>query len=457
MESAKKLLGFDFDADAFDRRALQLMKIRPGISNLLKKIVDECDSRYGSPGQESLEQVYLRFIDTPPRKLSKEFDTPSRVRKLSRVLTYSEFELPRIVDDKSGLKEALRLIDLHFSIRTMLNVFETLLQVWDTTNTPMLQAFIKKHLIDYEGPRKLVLRLKSDIAWYCENDSPAQLAKHLLCSQVKLSDVWSYLKLEELPDPIHGYHYFGAVAEAFIVYNKYLEQQDSVTDIVNFLTKHNNKKTSRVILPKLIARLGSNASENLRAPIQYHVLREWGDPRIADTNKNWRDVSNETWRIFRQWIMKADLCFFYDVVAKRSEAKDFWLPYFGKISSCRIVLGRNAERLFGKDRYYQKQKRGMAKLKDSVRNQHALIIQMGHKTFVEFSIGNVCYIYDNTSFPFNLSESEYDIQSLADKLQAKDCVVYNNSLRTKWRVKLDSLIKSEVGIDLLRNSQLGRW
>ena len=136
MESPKNLLGFDFDADAFARRALQPMKIRQSISDLLKRIVDECDGRNGLPDQESPRQIYLRFIDTPPRKLSEEFYTLSRVRKLSGVLTYSESELPRIVDTESGLKEALRLIDHHFSIRAMLNVFNTLLQVWGTTSAP---------------------------------------------------------------------------------------------------------------------------------------------------------------------------------------------------------------------------------------------------------------------------------------------------------------------------------
>ena len=78
-------------------------------------------------------------------------------------------------------------------------------------------------------------------------------------SQVKLSDVWLYLELEELSDYVHSYHYFGAVAEAFMIYNEHLEQEDSVTDIVNFLTKHNNKETSRVVLLKLIVLLGTNA------------------------------------------------------------------------------------------------------------------------------------------------------------------------------------------------------
>ncbi len=456
MESAKKLLGFDFDASAFAHRALQPMKIRQDIRDILKKIVDEYDDKSDLPDQESFRQIYFRFIDSPPGKLPTEFDTSSRIRKLSRVLTYSESELPRIIDTQL-LKNALQLIEHRFSLIALLSVFDALLQAWDSSNARMLQAFIKKHLIDYDGPRKSVLRLKANMELYCKQNGPTHLAIKLLRSQVKLSDVWSYL---ELPDCTHSYCYFGAVAEAFVTNNIHFKQADMievVKDIVSFFIKHNSEKTSRAVLPKLIRQLGRTAPENLRQPIQDYVLQEWQDPRIAGANMRWYGIPDETWRIFMQWIMKEDLCFFYDVVLKRSEKRDFWLRYFGKISSCRVVLGGNAERLFGNASYYQKQKGSMAKLKDSDRNQHAFIIKMGNQTFIERSTADVCYVYNNADFPLDLSESEYYIQELADKSRAKDCVIYKKSANINWRVKLDSLIAGEAGIDLLPESQLGRW
>ena len=230
------------------------------------------------------------------------------------------------------------IIQRRFSRRALLNVFDALLQAWDASNARMLQAFIKEYLTIYKGSRKSVLRLQSNIAWYCEHDSAIQLAEHLSRSQIKLSDVWAYL---ELPDYTHNYCYFGAVAEAFVTRNRYFKQKDMievVKGIVSFFIKHNNEKTSRAVLPKLIERLEDTAPENLRRPIQDYVFQEWKDPRIAGADMHWRGVSDEAWRIFRRWVMKEDLSFFYDVVAKKSWRKDFWLQYFGKISSCRIVL-----------------------------------------------------------------------------------------------------------------------
>ncbi len=456
MEPAKELLRFEFNAESFTHLALRPIEVNQQIRDILKKIVNDYGGEKVEGDPESRSQIYAQFISCPPRKLPEVFNTPSRVRRLAQVLTYSEYEPPRIIDTQQ-LNYVLQLIETHFSISAMLGVFNALLEVWNTANASMLRAFVKRHLIDYNGVRKEVQRLRANIVWYCEPNGPAQLAVELLRSGTKLSDVWSYLKL---PDRTHGYRYFGAVAEAFVMYNRHLKQtgmMEMLEDIVNFFTKHNNEETNRSVLPKLIKRLGRNVIEDLRRPIQDYVLQKWQDPRIANASVHWHGVPDETWRIFMRWIMKEDLRFFYDVIVKRSRRRDFWLLYFGKVASCRIVLGRNAEILFGKDPYYQKQKESMARLKGSDRNQCVFIIKMGNQTFVECSTADVCYVYDNADFPYDLSKSEYYIQELVDKSRVKDCVTYSESASVDWREKLDSLIDSEAGIELLPISQLGKW
>ena len=157
------------------------------------------------------------------------------------------------------------------------------------------------------------------------------------------------------------------------------------------MKKHNNDKTSRIILSKLIEKLGTDATEALRQPVQAYVLQKWGDPRIAGANIRWRDVPNEARSIFTRWITKEDLRFFFDVVAKAcgdskfEYRKAFWLAYLEHISFCRPVLRRDAEYLFRYDKnaleYYQD--RRPSTLKGGTKDQHAFIIQMGRYTFVE--------------------------------------------------------------------------
>ena len=275
MKSAKELLSFNhFDANGFARRAPQPIVIPQKSLEILEEIIKNHNDRGTElPDREDLRQIYHSFI-TADRigKLRTEFDTLKRTRQLAWALTYSEGRLPRIVDTPE-LRDALQLIENRFRVSTLPGVFNALLEAWDTPNAGRLRAFVKKHLTDYNGSRKFVQKLKANIAWYCEKNSATQLALHLMRSRVKLSVVWSVL---ELPDHMHSYSYFGAVAEAYIALNRHVDQE-TAADVIEFVEKHNNDKTSRAVLSKLIESLGYGVSEHVRQPVQSYALREWGD------------------------------------------------------------------------------------------------------------------------------------------------------------------------------------
>ena len=365
--------------------------------------------------------------------------------------------------DTPQLSDALQLIENRFRISALPGVFNALLQAWNTSNAGILRPFVKKHLTDYNGSRKFVQKLKTNMPWYCEENGTTQLALNLLRSRVKLSDVWSTL---ELPDHMHSYPYFGAVAEAHISLNRRTDRE-TVTDVIDFVEKHNNDKTSRAVLSKLIENLGYDASEHLRQPVQSYALREWGDPRIAGGDVRWRDVPDEAKQIFTRWITKEDLRFFFDVVAKACHdhkfeyRKAFWLAYLEHISFCRPVLRQNAEYLFRSDPYYHERKRSIATLNGGSSDQHAFIIQMGHHTFVEFSTNAACYVYNNSRLPFRLGSSEYTMDTyprntLRNQSLAKNRVSHVYSERYSWQVKLASWINNELEIKPLRSYRLYR-
>lgn len=460
MNSAKKLLQFEFDADAFARRAPQPTAIPSERLAVLKKIIkDHSGSGSDPPNQESLHQIYHLFKNTPLNRLSSEFDSLRRTRQLAWALTYTENRLPRIVDDTPKLRNALQLIEKRFRVSSVLGIFDALMNAWDTPNTGMLRAFLKKHLTHYTGSRKFVQKLKTNIKWYCEENSATQLATHLLHSRKKLSDVWAYL---ELPDRMQGYPYFGTVATVYTSLNNQFDQ-DMVVDVVDFIRKHDNDKTSRTVLSKLIEKLGIEASEDLRQPVQSYALQEWEDPRIAGADVRWRDISDEARQIFTRWITKEDLHFFFDVVAKACNdpkfayRKAFWLAYLEHISFCRPVLRRNAEHLFRHDsqvlQYYQD--RRPAELRGANKDQHAFIIQMGNHTFVEFSTKAACYVYNNTSLPFELGDSEYYRNELCSRSWAEHWVWHIGSEKYSWQSKFASWLKYETRIQPFRSYQLG--
>ena len=463
MHPAKTLLQFNFDATRFAARAPRTPTISKEQLATLEKIIKTHDGPNSDlPNAENLRDVYHQFLTTSTRKLSTEFDSIRRVRQLAWTLTYSENEMPRIVDTPK-LQNALQLIENRFRTSMLPGIFNALLQAWDTQNAVPLRAFLKKQLTSYTGSRKFVQKLKTNMAWYCERNSATQLATHLLRSRKKLSEVWACL---ELPDYMHSYSYFGAVAMAYAALAALNNQfdQNTVADVVNFIRKHNNDKTSRTVLSKLIEKLGIEATETLRQSVQSYVLQEWQDPRIAGADVRWRDVSDKARQIFTKWITEEDLRFFFDVVAracgdpKFEYRKAFWLSYLEHISFCRPVLRKNSEYLFRHDsqalQYYRD--RRPATLTGGNRDQHAFIIQMGNYTFVEFSTAGACYIYDNTNLPFELGESEYRIDKLKARLPATHRVIHTNSGRYTWQSKFASWLEYEVGIKPLRSYRLER-
>jgi len=462
MNAAKKLLGFDLNPNGFATRAPRSPKIPSEQLEILEGIVKAQDGTgFSLPDREGLREVYQLFKNMPLNKLASAFDSVRRVRQLAWALTYSEGRSPAIVETKK-LQNALQLIDRYFRISMLPAVFNALMKAWHTPNARTLRTFLKKHLTDYAGSRKSIHKLKHNMTWYCGEDGALQFAMSLITSRRKLADVWELL---DLPDYMHGYPYFGDVATEYVTYNSRLNAEH-VTDIVDFVIKHNTDKTSRRVLSKLIEKLGVEGAETLRQSVQSYVLQKWQDPRIAGADVRWRDVSDEARKIFTRWITKEDLRFFFDVVAKTcgdskfEYRKAFWLAYLEHISFCRPVLRRGAEYLFRYDKqaleYYQD--RQPATLKGGTRDQHAFIIQMGDYTFVEFSTAAACHVYRlyniSSLDPFELDASEYNISELRNRDEARHRVMHTHSAKYSWQSKFALWLENRLDIEPMRSYRL---
>ena len=459
MNSVKKLLQFDFDAGKFARRTTRPITMSPEIVADLERIEKKHNSMDTIPEREDLREICRLFRDAVrTSKLRIEFNSLRRIRRLAWTLTYAEDRLPRIVDTLE-LRDALQLIEDRFSISALIGVFHALLEVWNTPGAEILREFVKRHLADYDGRRRFVQHLRANLEWYCEENGATRVAMSLLRDQVNLSDVWSHLNL---PDYMRGYQYFGAVAEVYVTLNRRLDGE-AVADIVNFVKMHRDDKTNRAIMSRTIEKLGLDAPKGLRQPVQSYIFREWEDPRLAGGDVSWREVSDEAKRIFTKWITEEDLRFFFDVVAqacndrKFAYRKAFWLAYFEHISFCRPVLRRNVHNLLRNNpqalEYYRE--RQPARLTGGAPDQHAFIIQMGNHTFVEFSTAAACYVYDDTSRPFELGDSEYHMGELRNQSLAKHRVNHIGSERYYWQRKFERWIRRELGIEPLRSSRLG--
>ncbi|MDE0297841.1 MAG: EH signature domain-containing protein [Candidatus Poribacteria bacterium] len=455
MASAKKLLQFDFDADAFARRAPQPTAIPKELVSDLEGIERKHNSMCNIPEREDLREIYHLFFNAiRTGRLHTEFDSPKRIRRLAWALTYAEPNLPCIVDTPE-LRDALQIIDDRFRISVLLGVFDALMEAWDAWGANLLRTFVRRHLSNYDGRRRFVQNLRANMAWYCEEDGATLLATRLLRDHVKLSDVWSHLKL---PNQMRPYCYFGIVGVAYVrkLYeSNHRLDQETIVDIIEFVKRHGNNNASRAILSGTIEKLGIDASDDLREPVKSYVLEKWKDPRITGNVANWGGVSNEAQQIFTRWITVEDIRFFFDAVAnacndpKFEYRKAFWLEYLERISSCRPVLGRNVHRLLRNNpqalEYYRE--RQPATLTGGNSDQHAFIIQMGDYTFVEISTEGACYVYDNSSCPFELEDSQYHMSELRNRTQCVYRQPHIGSERYHWQSKFAQWISHPRAIE----------
>lgn len=455
MNSAKDLLQFDFDADEFVRRAPKSTAIPPKIVSDLEGIERKHNSIYNIPKKEDQREIcHLFFNAIRTGRLDAEFDSPRRTRRLAWALTYSEPNLPRIVDTLE-LRDALKLIEDRFRMSQLHGVFNALLRAWDAWGANLLRTFVRRHLSNYDGRRRFVQNLRANMAWYCEEDGATQLAMRLLRDHVKLWDVWSHLKL---PNQMRDYCYFGIVGMAYV--KKLFERnhhlnQETVVDIIEFVKRHGNNNASRAIMSGTIEKLGIDASDDLRQPVKSYVVEKWKDPRITGNVANWGGVSNEARQIFTRWITVEDIRFFFDAVAnacndsKFEYRKAFWLQYLEHISYCRPVLGRYVHRLLRNNpqalEYYRK--RQPATLTGGNSDQHAFIIQMGDYTFVEISTDGACYVYDNSSCPFELGDSQYHLSELRNQTQCVYRQPHIGSERHYWQRRFAEWISRHRAIE----------
>lgn len=458
MNTAKELLRFSFNASVFGRRTYNVSDGQSTSDKLSKKL-KEIENRHRSgirkgARPEDIQQIYHRFIQaSKTSELRQSFSNRSSARKLAWALTYSENQAPynrSIVSNTGRLENALKIIERQFSTSALLGVFDALLQVWDKANAELLRAFLRKQLTSYSGRRRFVLKLKANIAWYCDENGVSQLALNLFRDKKEIADLWTYL---ELPNHMHSYPYFGYIAEAYVTLNRHIGRP-FLEDIVRFIELHKDEKNSRAILSKLIEQLGTDASGHLREPVQSYILRTWQDPRITGASVRWRGVSNSARKVFERWITKDDLRFFFDVVAKACNdskfkyRREFWMSYLEHISFCRPVLRNDVERILGKNpkalQYHQT--RRPATLKGGTQDQHAFIIQMRKHTFVEFSTAGACYVYKDDNRPFHMNASEYYMSRLRYPEQAVHRVIHSSSEGYLWQSRFKSWIGRNLHI-----------
>jgi hypothetical protein len=270
------------------------------------------------------------------------------------------------------------------------------------------------------------LKIKEYTKFLLENRGTILLASYLYENNIPPYKIWEIL---ELPEYSKAFEYFSelAVQCTQLLLSKNFSPDD-LSNIVAFLTEHNNPVIDKKVFSKIITRLGSSADEMYKERIQQDILQRIGDPSVESKWLPWKGatetqktVLKKAREIFNEWYTKESIEFFFDRISRTLDPEDFnyrksfWLAYAKYITYFRIASDNLLLKTIKKDsKAYQLFSNRFAYLDGAERDQCAFLFRIKNKIFVEFAKkGAALYIYDveNSDAP-SLHKNIYSMSEL---------------------------------------------
>jgi len=169
----------------------------------------------------------------------------------------------------------------------------------------------------------------------------------------------------------------------------------------------------------LLTRYHRCADTSVHPQLRDYVCRKdvWRNPKLraAGLATAWNRVSDDIWRMVLQWVNKANLRDFFEVLAARRQADEgrleFWSQYMEQITWTRLIfssqtraLARNNE---GIRNLIAREEDSYAMISSNA-DVDAFMMQLGDYLVVEFSkVPNAAYVYKADQLPFEPYSREY--------------------------------------------------
>lgn len=209
-----------------------------------------------------------------------------------------------------------------------------------------------------------------------------------------------------------------------------------------------------LILAGVVNRYALTEAPVLHSQLLELLLSRWGSPQLeaSDTAHRWAHASHEAVLMVSQWLAEEDLRDFFAIIQSSQRSLNlvderrlnYWLRFTKRMSMTRLVLGRAyadspnpAIRKF-----VEKRKDRISWLKDTAKENLAILMKMGDHWAVEFAQSNyACYVYAGSSIPFSLVRSGFYASQLKDQDSAVARLIHKGT----WEEKFDEALW-EIGI-----------
>lgn len=227
---------------------------------------------------------------------------------------------------------------------------------------------------------------------------------------------------------------------------------DKTLDVLEMEQGHSKRPRSslaiRAAASELLPVAGSSASDEIQDAMQPLFMRHLGDPRLPGSAPNWQAVSQDARDVFRQWLSRRDIEFFFELVGKSAGDPKwkyraaFWRTYVSHIENTWVALGRDAQTL-------RNQARGgphsAGSLRGTQRDQSVFFIRLAGYDILEWSHSGACRVWETGESPFEFGGRYYDREDLMcdDYIHR---VIHHGSERYRWQYRFASWIRNHSGI-----------
>jgi hypothetical protein len=189
-----------------------------------------------------------------------------------------------------------------------------------------------------------------------------------------------------------------------------------------------NSPISKKQLDELVSKviLAFSDSSDVNAQVQEKIRKclllhkQYGDPRINELN--WQSVDLKAKQMFKNWLSKVDLEFFFNVifddVNDYQQRKPFWEQYISSLINSRVIISTTHKQLNALELKKAKEEgRTFAEfVYDS--QSSCFVMDFGKFYVVEFcESGNAAYIYSKNALKIDISKKKIS-ENLRDSRKA---------------------------------------
>jgi len=424
MNNISDYLEFYFRVDYYQNSAQRV----PSISlknrvnkhlNVLEYICNKSEIKsFHYSGRKLIPEIFRKakkqIKETNEVKLNK-----SELRTLSYALNYSEGDQSSFFANHEELRIIFHAFDSNWRDYYTLGLFDCYLKNWESKHISgeILGIYVLRKLENYIGRRSMLRKLNENIKYFDKKNGDLVLGREIALKNVLISNSTKYLSL---PDHFFTYPYFSKVILSFYEKNRN-SIAEHLQDIANSLEIHNNNRTNKKIISKLIIQANSIEFSTLRDTIKKMAFKFVGDPSISAywlPDENFSESEKNDLKLAKkylnEWITEQFIYVFFEKCINDVRRKRFWSKYAKKIMRFKVFGSIYTKKLLKSDQRIAEFVDDRFHVVNSTSDVSAFMFSMGEYKFIEFSDpGYAFYAYksSNKSAPSFDNQHVYSVDS----------------------------------------------